>query len=137
MELTGVKVHLLLCNGASCTRNGAEEVTKAIRQEIQHLDLGKEVHTTKTFCNGRCKYGPIVVKYPAGEWYQQMDAGRGKELVRKLSQPGMESPVPSYIFKTSGFFANNGSTARYNEDRERGESHGDCKIGAESRGKEG
>ncbi|MFD1396130.1 ferredoxin [Kroppenstedtia eburnea] len=133
MELTGMKVHFLLCNGASCTRNGAEEVTKAIRQEIQHLDLGREVHTTKTLCNGRCKHGPIVVQYPAGEWYQQMDAGRGKELVRKLMQPGMESPVPSYIFRTGSFISNK----EYNSGKEGGESHGDGQSRAGSRDKGG
>jgi hypothetical protein len=32
MNLDGVSKHLLICNGKTCTKNGAEEVTETIRE---------------------------------------------------------------------------------------------------------
>ncbi|CAN7266259.1 (2Fe-2S) ferredoxin domain-containing protein [Peribacillus frigoritolerans] len=49
MNLDGVSKHLLICNGKTCTKNGAEEVTETIREELKNLELQKEIHTTKTY----------------------------------------------------------------------------------------
>jgi NADH:ubiquinone oxidoreductase subunit E len=68
MELTGVHTHLLLCNGKSCTRAGAEDVTKAIRAEIKEQGLKEQVLTSQTLCNGRCVDSCTVVEYTQGNW---------------------------------------------------------------------
>lgn len=36
-DLSNTKHHLLICNGSSCNKAGAEELTQAIRNEIQKL----------------------------------------------------------------------------------------------------
>ncbi|WP_408011491.1 (2Fe-2S) ferredoxin domain-containing protein [Pseudalkalibacillus sp. A8] len=82
--MNGAEKHILLCNGKSCTKNGAEDVTNAIREEIKALGLTKTIHTTKTLCNGQCKRGPTVITYPDGVWYQYMTSESGKELVQRL-----------------------------------------------------
>jgi hypothetical protein len=38
-NLIGTKHHVLICNGGSCMRKGGEEVTQAIRSEIERLGL--------------------------------------------------------------------------------------------------
>lgn len=88
MNLDGVSKHLLICNGKTCMKNGAEEVTDAIRGELKNLDLQKEIHTTKTLCNGQCKYGPIAVLYPQGIWYKEMNKTKSKELIHQLNEEG-------------------------------------------------
>ncbi|MCP3027774.1 ferredoxin [Halobacillus sp. A5] len=79
MNMEAVSTHLLLCNGKSCMRNGAEEVANVIRQTIVEEHLNRTVHTTKTFCNGQCRYGPIA--YPGGDWYQALTTHAARELV--------------------------------------------------------
>ncbi|WP_052737752.1 ferredoxin [Bacillus sp. SA1-12] len=74
--------------GKTCTKNGAEEVTDTIRGELKNLELLNEIHTTKTLCNGQCKHGPIVVLYPQGTWYKEMNKEKSEELVQQLKEEG-------------------------------------------------
>lgn len=103
MELDGVRTHLLLCNGKSCTRAGAEDVTKAIRNEIKEQGLQKEVHTTKTLCNGRCMDSCTVVEYPRGNWYKKMTPELGRKLVRELIKGNRSSHCMSYNYDGKAF----------------------------------
>ena len=75
---------LFLCNGKSCIRNGAEDVTKAIRDEIRQLNAEHDIHTTKTLCNGKCKEGPIVIVYPDDVWCGGMTEDVGRKLIQTL-----------------------------------------------------
>ncbi|OHX44749.1 (2Fe-2S) ferredoxin domain-containing protein [Cytobacillus oceanisediminis] len=86
MNLDGVSKHLLICNGKTCMKNGAEEVTETVRGELKNLALQQEIHTTKTLCNGQCKHGPIVVLYPDGAWYKEMNKIKSEELIRQLKE---------------------------------------------------
>ncbi|GGB55654.1 (2Fe-2S) ferredoxin domain-containing protein [Fictibacillus barbaricus] len=106
MELSGVSKHVLLCNGASCTKKGAEEVTNAIRQEIKDQGLLKEIHTTKTLCNGRCKEGPTVIVYPDGDWYKEMTPEKGQQLIEKLKSNQKLKDSLSYTFNGHSFSTN-------------------------------
>ncbi|KHF30431.1 Ferredoxin, 2Fe-2S [Anoxybacillus sp. BCO1] len=72
-NLQGTKHHILICNGASCMRKGGEEVTQAIRDEIDQLQIHAYVHTTRTRCNGRCEDACVVIVYPEGVWYRTID----------------------------------------------------------------
>jgi (2Fe-2S) ferredoxin len=103
LELSGVSTHVLLCNGASCTRKGAEEVTKAIRGEIKNQGLTKQIHTTRTLCNGRCKDGPTVVVYPDGDWYKNMTPELGCELVNQLKHDKRLEDSVSYSYDGKKF----------------------------------
>ncbi|MBM7587471.1 (2Fe-2S) ferredoxin [Bacillus pakistanensis] len=86
MNLDGFSKHLLICNGKTCTKNGAEEVTETIRGELKDLELQREIHTTKTLCNGQCKHGPIAVLYPQGIWYKNMNRIKSEELIQLLKE---------------------------------------------------
>lgn len=103
MELSGVSKHVLLCNGASCTKKGAEEVTNAIRQEIKDQGLVKEIHTTKTLCNGRCKEGPTVVVYPDGDWYKEMTPDKGHQLIERIRVNQKLEEALSYTYNGKSF----------------------------------
>ena len=71
-DLTKIRKHLFLCNGGSCKLLGAEESTAAVRAAIEECGLTDEIHTTKTFCNGRCKDGPIIISQPDGIWFKKI-----------------------------------------------------------------
>jgi (2Fe-2S) ferredoxin len=103
MELLGVSKHVLLCNGVSCTKKGAEEVTEAIREEIKNQGLLKKIHTTKTLCNGRCKDGPTVVVYPDGDWYKEMTPELGRKLIERINQNQSLETSLSYTFDGQQF----------------------------------
>jgi (2Fe-2S) ferredoxin len=103
MELSGVSKHVLLCNGASCTKKGSEEVTNAIRQDIKDQGLLKKIHTTKTLCNGRCKEGPTVIVYPDGDWYKEMTPEKGLQLIEKLKSNQKLKDSLSYTFNGHSF----------------------------------
>ncbi|SEN77635.1 (2Fe-2S) ferredoxin domain-containing protein [Lihuaxuella thermophila] len=98
MELTGVKKHLLICNGATCVKNGGKEVAKRMRAEIYKQGLSEEVHTTLTLCNGRCEEGAIVISYPDGNWYKKMTPELGAELVQKLFNQQLLEDQLAYIY---------------------------------------
>lgn len=106
-NLTHTRHHLLLCNGGSCKRSGAEEVTLAIREELARREADSFVHTTKTMCNGRCEDACNVVVYPDGNWYNGMTPELGRELVRGLLD-GNRMPLPeriSYNYEADCFAA--------------------------------
>ncbi|KKB36778.1 (2Fe-2S) ferredoxin domain-containing protein [Bacillus thermotolerans] len=90
-NLKGTDTHLLICNGSSCMRKGGEEVTQAIRDEISLIGADDRIHTTRTRCNGRCKDACIVIAYPQGIWYHVNSPEVGREIVRNLHHPSLDS----------------------------------------------
>lgn len=82
-NLEQTQCHLLICNGGSCMKRQAEEVTQAIRDEITCLGLDQQLHTTRTRCNGRCVDACVVIVYPEGIWYKDITPEEGRRLVRK------------------------------------------------------
>ena len=96
-DLTTVKTHLFLCNGGSCKLKGAEESSAAIRQEITDNNLGEQVHTTKTLCNGRCKDGPVVIAQPDGIWFKEITTDYAPNFVRTYLVAG-QVPDEHYLY---------------------------------------
>ncbi|MEK5645684.1 MULTISPECIES: (2Fe-2S) ferredoxin domain-containing protein [Paenibacillus] len=82
-NLQDTSCHLLICNGGNCMKHQAEEVTLAIRDEINQLEANRQIHTTRTRCNGRCDDACVVIAYPEGVWYKEMTPELGRELVRR------------------------------------------------------
>ncbi len=81
-NLVGTQKHILICNGSSCMRKGGEEVTLAIRDEINKHELDSHIHTTRTRCNGRCKDACVVIVYPEGTWYRSITPEIGRCIVK-------------------------------------------------------
>lgn len=93
-NLQETKCHLFICNGASCSKKSADEVTLAIRDEITSLGLDRLMHTTRTRCNGRCADACVVIAYPEGVWYKDITPEEGRLLVRKhMSGEKLEEKV--------------------------------------------
>jgi (2Fe-2S) ferredoxin len=105
-NLKGTKHHVLICNGSSCMRKGGEEVTQAIREEIENLELDTMIHTTRTRCNGRCKDACVAIVYPEGTWYKTVSPEMGRDIVRTHLAGGevLEEAV-IYHYQQEGFIA--------------------------------
>lgn len=103
-NLTGSKRHVLICNGSSCMRKGGEEVTQAIRDEINRLNIDAEIHTTRTRCNGRCKDACVVIVYPDGNWFKEITPELGRKMVQNQMQKnnGLKDSV-LYEYDAEGF----------------------------------
>ncbi|WP_338749041.1 (2Fe-2S) ferredoxin domain-containing protein [Bacillus sp. FJAT-52991] len=111
--------HVLICNGSSCMRKGGEEVTQAIREEIKSQELDVRVHTSRTRCNGRCKDACVVVVYPEGAWYHEVDEPLAKRIVHQHLQNG--EPVKealTYTYNGSGMELLNDRVKGIEKDRE-------------------
>ncbi|MEC5425911.1 (2Fe-2S) ferredoxin domain-containing protein [Virgibacillus sp. C22-A2] len=83
-DLSQTKYHVLFCNGSSCNKLGAEEVTQAIRHEITKRNLDTLIHTTRTRCNGRCVDRCVAVVYPSGNWYKGLVSEDASAFVNSL-----------------------------------------------------
>ncbi|WAH43471.1 (2Fe-2S) ferredoxin domain-containing protein [Alicyclobacillus fastidiosus] len=90
-NLSTVEHHFLMCNGATCMRNGGEEVTQAIRDEIARHGADERIHTTRTRCNGRCDDACVAIVYPEGHWFRHTTPESGREMVRAY----LEGYIPS------------------------------------------
>ncbi|PWW32090.1 (2Fe-2S) ferredoxin [Cytobacillus oceanisediminis] len=103
-NLNGTKRHVLICNGSSCMRKGGEEVTQAIRDEINRLNIDADIHTTRTRCNGRCKDACVVIVYPEGNWFKEITPQLGRKLVQNHMQKnnGLKDSV-LYEYDAEGF----------------------------------
>ncbi|RAL24087.1 (2Fe-2S) ferredoxin domain-containing protein [Thermoflavimicrobium daqui] len=108
MELSGVRQHLLICNGGTCLKKGGEEVAKSIRAEIKKQEMNRTIHTTITRCNGRCEDGCTVILYPEGVWYKEMTPESGVELVKSLAKGEILSSQTSYHHNGKEFIRSNG-----------------------------
>ena len=85
-------------------RKGGEEVTVALRDAITQAGLDDFVHTTRTRCNGRCEDACVMIVYPEGIWYQNVEPDDAKQLVEQHFIKG--EPVESLMthrFVSGGF----------------------------------
>jgi NADH-quinone oxidoreductase subunit F len=64
--------NVLVCGGTGCTASDSLEVIKSLNREIVRRGLEKEVRVVPTGCRGFCAMGPIMVVYPEGIFYCQV-----------------------------------------------------------------
>ncbi|MBA2873909.1 (2Fe-2S) ferredoxin domain-containing protein [Thermaerobacillus caldiproteolyticus] len=110
-DFSKMKHHIFICNGSSCMRSGEEEVTQAIRNEISVQGADDLIHTTRTGCNGRCQDACVVIVYPDGTWYKNMDEQTAKELVRGLADGRVYNKHVSHYYKNGVFQRTEGTVS--------------------------
>ncbi|PYZ92537.1 ferredoxin [Salipaludibacillus keqinensis] len=102
-DLSRTKNHILICNGGSCSRQGAEELTDSLREEISRRELNTEIHTTKTRCNGRCQDACVVTVYPEGSWYKDLSISDVKPFIQSLYTQQVYETKRCLYFNEDGF----------------------------------
>jgi (2Fe-2S) ferredoxin len=63
-------------------KNGAEESTTAFRSAIADAGLCEQIHSPKTFCNGRCNDGAILIAIPYGLSFKKMTVDKAVSFVQ-------------------------------------------------------
>lgn len=74
--------HVFVCNSfrlsgepqGICNKKGAVSLLQHLETEIIDRDLNAMV--TSTGCLKACTKGPVMVVYPDGWWYGELDAGK-------------------------------------------------------------
>ncbi|MBU1275997.1 MAG: NADH-quinone oxidoreductase subunit NuoF [Proteobacteria bacterium] len=100
---TGVgpqRMHLLICGGTGCQAAGSVAVNAALVAEIAKQGLAEEVAVVETGCNGFCALGPVMVSYPEGIFYVNLEEKDIPELVTSYCVNG--EPVERLLYKDPG-----------------------------------
>ena len=84
--------HVLVCTGAYCSpdRRGRELYAQlpALLESEGLLFGPQRVKRGETVCLGVCASGPIVVVYPEGVWYANVDQSLLERIVREHLKEG-------------------------------------------------
>jgi (2Fe-2S) ferredoxin len=84
--------HVLVCssfrlNGDAkgvCHKKGAADLLQYLQGEIN--DRGLAVAVSCTGCLSICEKGPVMVVYPEGAWYGQMDTDRIDKVLDAMEE---------------------------------------------------
>jgi len=75
------RAHVLVCGGTGCTSSGSAQLIDEFEEQLAANGLDKEVKVVKTGCFGLCALGPVVVVYPEGAFYSQVQKEDVAEIV--------------------------------------------------------
>ena len=74
---------ILVCGGTGCTSNHSRELIDELRAQVEKKGLQNDVEIVMTGCFGLCAAGPIVIVYPDGTFYTQVQAKDAEEILDK------------------------------------------------------
>jgi len=79
------KKHIFVCTeGKTCPNQGSKEVLAELRQALSADSHDNEgIRINKAGCFSQCGNGPMIVIYPEGVWYCQVNTGDCKEIVEE------------------------------------------------------
>ncbi len=90
-DLINSKKCLFLCNGGSCMKMNAEEVTQGIRKSIQDFNLNDDYHTVRTKCMGRCDDAPVAMLAPDNIWLKNIKPNQCDLLLSEIELNELKS----------------------------------------------
>ena len=82
--------HFLVCNSfrlnggpqGVCNKKDAASLLQYLEEEI--LDRGLDAMVSSTGCMKLCEKGPVMVVYPAGHWYGEVNEEKIDEILDTL-----------------------------------------------------
>jgi (2Fe-2S) ferredoxin len=81
--MSEIRSHVLVCTGGGCIASGALAVSAAFTKELEDQGLAGEVRVIETGCLGPCAVGPVVLIYPDGIFYQNVQVEDVAEVVEE------------------------------------------------------
>ncbi|MBC7234856.1 MAG: NADH-quinone oxidoreductase subunit NuoF [Chloroflexi bacterium] len=96
MAETLYRANVLVCSGTGCSASGSPSVLEALKAEIERRGLADEVRVVETGCRGFCAMGPVMIIYPEGIFYCQVQASDVEELVEETLVKGRVVPRLTY-----------------------------------------
>jgi (2Fe-2S) ferredoxin len=85
-------VHFLVCNSfrmtgqpqGVCNKKGSVDLLQALENEVIDRDISAMISSTS--CLKACEQGPVMVVYPQGWWYAQVDEDKLEEILDALEE---------------------------------------------------
>jgi (2Fe-2S) ferredoxin len=74
----------------TCHSRNAVGLVNQLMMELEDRDLASEVIVSATSCYGICDKGPVMVVYPDGVWYGNLDAS----AIEAIAEEHLEGGVP-------------------------------------------
>ena len=98
------KYHVFICtscrpNGTQngiCAKKGSPDLLLTLMQEVEDRSLTGDVMINNTGCFGICQNGPLMVVYPEGIWYGNLDEQAIETICEQHFEQG--KPVEEYMF---------------------------------------
>ncbi|MBE6791312.1 MAG: NADH-quinone oxidoreductase subunit NuoF [Clostridia bacterium] len=78
-----IRAQVLICGGTGCTSSGSSKLIAEFESQIEKNGLIDEVKVVRTGCFGLCALGPVVIVYPDGTFYSQVQEGDVKDIVEE------------------------------------------------------
>ena len=82
------RANVLVCTGTGCTASGSPSVIQSLKAELARRELENEVRLVETGCRGFCAMGPVMIIYPEGIFYCQVQASDVEEIVEETLVKG-------------------------------------------------
>ena len=77
------RANVLICGGTGCSASGSGDTVGAMAEEVERRGLENEVQVIRTGCRGFCAMGPVMIIYPEGIFYCQVQAEDVPEIVEE------------------------------------------------------
>ncbi len=90
---------VLVCAGTGCTSSNAIKIIEAFHKEVDHQGIKHRVNVVRTGCFGLCALGPVVIIYPEGVFYNQVEVSDVADLVEEHLLKG--NIVKRLVYKES------------------------------------
>jgi (2Fe-2S) ferredoxin len=86
--------HFFVCNSyrvsgepqGVCSKKGAAELLQYLEAEI--VDRGLDAMVSSTGCLKVCTQGPVVLLYPQGKWFGEVDEDKADAILDALEEGG-------------------------------------------------
>lgn len=91
-----LKWEILVCGGTGCLSSKSRDFMDAFNAELAKNGLADEARVIGTGCFGLCAQGPIVIVYPGGTFYHQVQPKDAKKIVEKHLLAG--EPVEKLLY---------------------------------------
>ncbi len=89
--------HILVCQGTGCLSSGSTGVLNSLTSEVRSQGLKQQVRVVKSGCFGFCMQGPVMIVYPEGVFYTQVQPDDVPEIVSSHLKQG--KVVERLLFK--------------------------------------
>jgi NADH-quinone oxidoreductase subunit F len=82
------RANVLVCGGTGCQASGSTEMVDSLKQEIERRNLSREIRVVQTGCRGFCAMGPVMIVYPEGIFYCQVQPRDVQSIVEETLVKG-------------------------------------------------
>ena len=82
-KLKKIKTHVLVCEHKHCEKRGGRESLKELKHTLKESGLRERVLVSKMDCLDQCDDGPVMVVYPEGVWYGEVDERGAREIAER------------------------------------------------------